>query len=126
MPPTGKLQAFVLDGELENFVRVPAESMEIDAQVSGHEEKLNLLAVPNNATGEKVGDTSLFETQADWLKTTPTFDAVLKEITVRTKTYTNRDIQLPKGQRQREERNKNGFSLLTCPTPEVADKPEED
>ena len=93
----GKLQAFVLDGEMENFVRVPAESIEIDAQVSGREEKLNLHAVPNTATGEKVGDTSLFETQADWLKTTPTFDATLKEITVRGKTYSNVKFNFPKG-----------------------------
>lgn len=94
---TGNLQAFVFDGELENFVRVPAKSIEIDAQVSGREEKLDLRAVPNTATGEKVGDTSLFETQADWLKTTPTFDAALKEIAVRGKTYSNVKFNFPKG-----------------------------
>ena len=93
----GKLQAFVLDGELENFVRIAAPSLEITATVSGHEEKLTFLPIPNNATGEKVGDTSLFEAQADWLKTTPAYDAVLKEITVRTKTYTNVAFSFPKG-----------------------------
>jgi hypothetical protein len=93
----GKLQAFVLDGELENFVRVPAESLEIDAEVSGRQERLNLRAVPNTATGEKVGDTSLFETQADWLKTTPSFDAALKEIAVRGKTYSQVKFNFPKG-----------------------------
>jgi hypothetical protein len=95
--PAGKLQAFVLDGELENFVRIAAPSLEITATVSGHEEKLTFLPIPNNATGEKVGDTSLFEAQADWLKTTPAFDAVLKEITVRTRTYTNVGFSFPKG-----------------------------
>ena len=48
-------------------------------------------------TREKVGNTSLFEAQADWLKNTPKFDAVLKEITVRTKTYTNIAFNFPKG-----------------------------
>ncbi|HWC61322.1 MAG TPA: hypothetical protein VHC44_16635 [Verrucomicrobiae bacterium] len=95
--PAGKMQAFVLDGELENFIRVAAPALEVDAQVSGHEEKLMFHPVANTATGEKVGDTSLFEAQADWLKTTPTFDGVLKEITVRTKTYTNIAFNFPKG-----------------------------
>ena len=94
---SGKLQAFVLDGELENFVRIAAPRLEITAKVSGHEENLVFLPIPNPATGEKVGDTSLFEAQADWLKTTPAFDAVLKEITVRTRTYTNVAFNFPKG-----------------------------
>jgi hypothetical protein len=95
--PNGKFQAFVLDGELENFVRIDAASLEVTAQVAGREEKLTLQPVANNATGEKIGDTSLFEAQADWLKTTPTFDAALKEITVHGKTYTNILFNFPKG-----------------------------
>jgi hypothetical protein len=93
----GKLQAFVLDGEMENFVRIAAPSLEVTAKIPGKEENVVLLPVANNATGEKVGDTSLFEAQADWLKTTPAFDAVLKEITVRTRTYTNVAFNFPKG-----------------------------
>ena len=93
----GKLQAFVMDGELETFVRIEAPSLELTAQISGHQEKLRLQAVANNATGEKVGDTALFEGQADWLKTTPIFDAVLKDITIRGKTYTNILFNYPKG-----------------------------
>lgn len=96
-PVAGKLQAYVLDGEMENFIRIPANAIQIAAHVASHEEKLELKAVPNNATGEKIGDTSLFETQADWLKTTPEFDAVLKEITVRGKTYSNVKFNFPKG-----------------------------
>jgi len=93
----GKLQAFVMDGELENFVRIPDESLEVTAQISGHPEKLVLLPVANHATGEKVGDTSLFEAQADWLKTTATFDAVLSRVTVRNQVYTNISFSFPKG-----------------------------
>jgi hypothetical protein len=65
--------------------------------VAGKEETLTFQPVANNATGEKVGDTSLFEAQADWLKSATNFDAVLKEITVRTKTYTNISFNFPKG-----------------------------
>jgi hypothetical protein len=94
---SGKLQAFVIDGELENFVRIAAPSLEVTATVSGREEKLVFQPVANSATGETIGDTSLFETQADWLKATPVFNAVLKEITVHGKTYTNVPFNFPKG-----------------------------
>jgi len=93
----GKLQAFVMDGELEAFIRIAAPSFEVTAQVDGKPEVLLFQPIANNATGEKVGETSLFEAQADWLKRTATFDAVLKTITVRTKTYTNVSFNFPKG-----------------------------
>ena len=96
-PATGKLRAFVMDGELESFIRIAAPSLEVAAQVADKEETLTFQPVANNATGEKVGDTSLFEAQADWLKRATNFDAVLKEITVRTKTYTNISFNFPKG-----------------------------
>ena len=102
---SGKLQAFVFDGELENFVRVPATSLEITAQVSGHEEKLILQPIANSATGEKIGDTSLFETQADWLKTTAEFEGVLKEIVVRGKTYSDVKFNFPKGNDEKARSN---------------------
>ncbi len=93
----GKLQAYVMDGELEFFVRIAAPSFEVAAQLAGKEETLTFQPIANNATGEKGGDTSLFEAQADWLKSATNFDAVLKEITVRTKTYTNISFNFPKG-----------------------------
>jgi len=93
----GKLQAYVLDGHLEFFVRIAAPSFAVAAQVAGREETLVFQPIANNATGEQVGDTSLFEAQADWLKSATNFDAVLKEITVRTRTYTNVSFNFPKG-----------------------------
>lgn len=98
---SGKLQAFVMDGELEKFVRIAAPALEVTAKVSGREEKLIFQPVANNATGETVGDTSLFEAQAEWLKTAPVFDAVLKEITVHGKTHTNVAFNFPKGSDER-------------------------
>ncbi len=93
----GRLQAYIMDGELEFFVRIAAPSFAVTAQVAGKEESLLFQPVANNATGEAVGNTSLFEVQTDWLKTTTNFDAVLKEITVRTKSYTNVAFNFPKG-----------------------------
>lgn len=93
----GKLQAFVFDGELENFIRSSVPSFEIGATVSGQLQTLVLAAVANPATGETVGDTSLFETQADWLKTIEDFDAVLKSITIRGTTFADVKFNFPKG-----------------------------
>lgn len=94
---TGTLQAFVFDGELENFIRSSMPSFEIDATVNGVPQVLVLHAVANAATGETVGDTSLFEGQADWLKTAKEFDAVLKSITVRGTTFNDVQFNFPKG-----------------------------
>ncbi len=95
--PAGRLQAYIMDGELENFVRVPAESFVVAATPGGKEEVLTFKPVANNATGEKVGDTALFEAQADWLKTNAVFDAVLRQLTVRGTTNENVAFNFPKG-----------------------------
>lgn len=91
------LQAYVLDGEMENFVRSPAPSIEIRATVNGTEKTLELKAVANPETGETVGDTSLFEAPAGWAATSGPFDAVLKAVTVRGTTFTNVEFNFPKG-----------------------------
>ena len=94
---TGTLQAFVLDGEMENFIRTNAPAVEITAIINGAPQTLTLKPVANAATGETVGDTSLFETRADWLKTTSQFDATVKSITIRGTTFTDVKFNFPKG-----------------------------
>ncbi|MFI5357917.1 MAG: hypothetical protein ACHQ4G_11345 [Opitutales bacterium] len=93
----GKLQAYVFDGELENFIRSSVPSFEIDAIVDGQPKTLVFQAVANPATGETVGDTSLFETQAEWLKTTRTFEGTLRSITIRGTTYAGVEFNFPRG-----------------------------
>ncbi|HWA28271.1 MAG TPA: hypothetical protein VG734_21645 [Lacunisphaera sp.] len=94
---SGKLQAYVFDGELENFIRSSVPSIEIDATIAGAPQALVLHAVANPATGETVGDTSLFEGQAEWLKNNREFDATLKSITVRGTTFSDVKFNFPKG-----------------------------
>jgi hypothetical protein len=67
-PAAGKLTVWVLDGHAENFVRIKAAALEATATVGSDKKTVSLKAVANPATGETVGDTSQFETQADWLK----------------------------------------------------------
>lgn len=93
----GKLQAYVLDGEMENFVRIAPPSFYLAVKLPDKKEVLHFAAIANSATGEKVGSTSLFEAQADWLKTNKTFDAVLQEINVEGTPYTNIAFNFPKG-----------------------------
>ena len=77
-PPTGTVQENGVDGELENCFRIPSASLDMEPTVDVRPQTLVLRAVPSSATGETVGETGLFATQADWLKTTKTFDATLK------------------------------------------------
>jgi hypothetical protein len=94
---SGQLSAYVLDGEMENFIRIAAPSFEVVATVGGVKQTLFFSAVANYATGEKTGDTSLFATSADWLKTTGTFDATITQIEIRGTTFSDVKFNFPKG-----------------------------
>lgn len=95
--PAGRLTAYVMDGELENFVRLKVPSFVVQVTAPAPAQGLTFQAVPNPASGETVGDTSQFEAQSDWLKTTPHFEAVLPSLAIRSKTYTNVSFQFPQG-----------------------------
>ena len=99
---TGKLQAYILDGEMENFVRIAPPSFDLRIKLPDRQEVLHLKAIANSATGEKIGSTSLFEARADWLKTTKAFDAVLPEINVEGTLYTNIAFNFPKGSQEQQ------------------------
>ena len=83
----GKLTAYILGAHLDGFVRLPVESFEVAAVVAGQPQPLLFKAVGNTATGEKPGDTSQYEAQADWLKTAKTFKGTIRSLTVRGKQY---------------------------------------
>ncbi|HKB90773.1 MAG TPA: hypothetical protein VKC60_09695, partial [Opitutaceae bacterium] len=94
---SGKLSAYIVDGEMENFIRSSAPSFEVTASVAGQNRTLNFIPVSNSATGEKIGDTSQFETEADWLKSVKEFDGVLKKINVRGTVFSDVAFNFPKG-----------------------------
>lgn len=96
-PSAGTITAYILDGELENFLRIPAPSFEVRAAIQGHPQTLVFHAVANPATGEMVGDTAQFEAQAPWLKDVPAFDAVLTALTIRGSQFTNVAFNIPRG-----------------------------
>jgi hypothetical protein len=93
----GVLRAYVLDGHLENFVRLTAPAVDLVMQLPAGEQALSLAAVANSATGETVGDTSLFSGKSDALKGLDRFSAVLPEIEIRNRRYTNVGFRFPEG-----------------------------
>lgn len=96
-PAAGVLTAYVLDGHMENFVRINVPSFEAVARVAGGVRPLTFRAVASAATGETVGDTSQFEAQADWLKTVTRFDGTLKSLTVRGRAFNDVAFRFPEG-----------------------------
>lgn len=78
----GMLQAWVLDGHAENFVRVGMASFDV-VENGGERRTITLHAVANEITGEKSGDTSAFEGAAPWLAPVKHFDGTVKAIRVR-------------------------------------------
>lgn len=94
---TGKLQAYVLDGHMEDFVRLTNETVHVTAKLPGRSEPLVFRAVSTTATGEKNGDTALFEAQADWLKTTTNFNAIIESLVIRGTRYENIPFNFPAG-----------------------------
>jgi hypothetical protein len=94
---SGTLSAYILNDEMEEFVRTDMRSFEVTAKINGAEQALMFNAVANPATGETVGDTALFVAQADWLKTTKTFDAVIKSVTLDGTTFSNVAFNFPNG-----------------------------
>jgi len=85
----GKLTVYILDGHAENFIRIAAPSIELVAIAGGERRPLTLQAVANPATGETVGNTSQFEAQADWLKSTAEFPGTVSAIDIRGTKFNN-------------------------------------
>ena len=101
---TGKVSAYVLDGEAEKAVRIVQEEIELKI-VAAHtagagpltDFSVILKAQASVLSGEKVGDTSEFAGQNDMLKNLPIFDGAVAKITVKGKTFESVKFNFPKG-----------------------------
>ena len=94
---TGTLSAYVFDDDMEDFVRSPSPAVTIVARVGGESRRLTLAAVANPATGETVGDTALFQGQADWVRTTRHFSATVQAIEVHGNHFSDVTFDFPAG-----------------------------
>jgi hypothetical protein len=91
-----QITAYVLDGEMEKFIRIPQSQFQIRVTRPSLG-SLDFRAVESAATGERVGDTSAFTASAVWLKTNTVFDGVLAEIKIAPETYREIPFNYPKG-----------------------------
>ncbi len=93
---TGKITAYVLDGEVEKSIQIAQETIEIEIE-KPKKVSLELAAVENALTGEKKGATSEFSTESDELKELKDFDAIIKSVKVKGKEFTEEKFNFPKG-----------------------------
>ena len=102
---TGKLTAYVLDGEAEKPIRLTEETIGLKINRLDPEQTmaLQLQAVANVLTGETEGDTSQFEGQSEALVGTTEFQAEITSIVVKGQTFTNVDFKFPEGNEGRHE-----------------------
>lgn len=94
----GTLTAYVLDGHLENFIRITQGSFALSVTLNGRTEEAVFQAIANPATGETVGDTSQFEARAPWLKTEGLrFEGRVRALTIRGRTFNDASVRFPEG-----------------------------
>jgi len=94
-PGEGGLYAYVLDGEMEEFIRIPARSFLATAALGGRILPLEFDAVANPATGETAGHTSCFEARAGWLAKVAPLHVVLGPIEIGGTWFRDIAVDLP-------------------------------
>ena len=87
---TGKMTAYVLDGEVEKPIRL--EQKEI--VLKGKSLSVTLQAVGSPLTGEKPGDTSQFEGQSDGLKGAKEFDGAVVRVVIKGREFSEVPLRL--------------------------------
>ena len=95
---TGKLTAYVLDGEAEKAVRIKQKEIKLKIEGLGDKKfELELVAVANVLSGEAVGDTSQFEATHEKLKGAKHFDGEIDKIEIKGQKTKNVEFDFPHG-----------------------------
>jgi len=95
---TGKLTAFVLDGEAEKAVRIKQKEIKLKIEGLGDKKiELELQAVANVLSGETAGDTSQFEATHEKLKGAKHFDGEIDKIEIKGQKTKDIDFDFPHG-----------------------------
>jgi len=93
----GLMQAYVLDGDLHDFIRVPEASFTLVANMGGQTERLEFQRMTNATSPDPADPSFLFEARAEWVKNATNFDGVIPSITLKGQTFTNVTFPFPKG-----------------------------
>ena len=85
-----QLEIFILDAHAENYVRISQPSIELTLTDSN--QTMSLGAVAARATGETVGNSSLFRTESNISKNIPLV-GTLRSLKIGSKTYTDQPLK---------------------------------
>ena len=94
----GVMRCFILDGHMENFVRINQPAIEVEIQTP--EDGLTswtFVAAENRATGESVGNTSEFQAPLDELSDQNKFEGTIKEVHIQGNLFEKIPFQFPEG-----------------------------
>ncbi|MCA9443409.1 MAG: hypothetical protein KC964_21590 [Candidatus Omnitrophica bacterium] len=101
-PETGKMTAYVLDGEAENPIRLKQGSMEFSLALKTDNggttvTMLELAGVENALTGETAEDTSEFVVESEKLKGIDQFSAVVSTLEIKGEKVEDLEFDFPEG-----------------------------
>lgn len=91
----GTLFAYVMDGHMNEYVRIAAPSFSATATVDGVAFPIVFEATAEAATGEKIGDSSLFTARGSGLATKSAVDLSIPTLVIKGHTYQNVTARVP-------------------------------
>lgn len=93
----GILDLYVLDGEVEHFVRIAQEKLALQVTAKDSEsQSISMTAVEDATTGESTGNTSHFQARTE-MKDVESFDAVLSSVTIKGIVFEKVSFSYPQG-----------------------------
>src|SRR5688572_24302757 len=78
----GIMQAYVLDEDLHDFIRVPEAGFTLVANMSGNAQRIEFQRATNAMSPNPSDPSFLFEGRAEWVKTATNFDGLIPSITL--------------------------------------------
>ena len=97
-PSNGVLTAWVMDGHVENFVRIPLRTFDVTVVSGTSTQTISLAARANGGTGESVGDTSQFQGEAAGMKGLTQFTGTVSKIEIRGAVFEGVKFRYPDGE----------------------------
>jgi hypothetical protein len=94
---SGLMQAYILDEDFHDFIRVPETNFALIANFAGRTERLEFLRATNAMSPTPADPSFLFEARAEWLKAATNFDGLIPSLTLKGQTFTNITFPFPKG-----------------------------
>lgn len=93
----GVMQAYVLDGDLHDFIRVPESNFTLTATMNGKAERLEFQRMTNAQSPNLAEPSFVFEGRAEWVKGATNFEGLIPSLTLKGQTFTNITFPFPKG-----------------------------